>query len=129
MIVTVDQSSPVPAFEQVREQVATMIAAGVLPPGTSLPPIRQIAADLGIAPGTVARAYSELERAGLVGGRGRRGTRVLPRAVPGEVDAAALRAAARAFALRATQLGAQPGPAREAVRQALEEIELGLTTG
>lgn len=123
MIVTVDPASPVPTFEQVRQQLATMIASGVLAPDTQLPSIRQLAADLGLAPGTVARAYAELERAGLVGGRGRRGTRVLaPGAVPAAEQGPALAEAARAFAVRARQLGADANAAREAVRHALSEV-------
>ncbi|MBA2280954.1 MAG: GntR family transcriptional regulator, partial [Acidimicrobiia bacterium] len=74
MIVTVDPSAALPPFEQVRSQLATMIRTGQLAGGTQLPPIRQLAKDLGVANGTVARAYSELERHGLVVARGRHGT-------------------------------------------------------
>ena len=75
--VGVDTLSPVPPYEQVRAQLAELVAGGVLGPGDRLPPIRQLAADLGIAPGTVARAYRLLESAGLVRtGRGG-GTRVV----------------------------------------------------
>ena len=72
-----DPGSPVPPYEQVRAQLADLVAAGVLARDDRLPPIRQLAADLGIAPGTVARAYGLLEAAGLVRtGRGG-GTRVV----------------------------------------------------
>lgn len=76
--VTVDSDSPVPVFEQLRRQVAALVLSGELTSGDRLPPIRQLAADLGIAAGTVARAYAELESAGVVStGRGR-GTRIAP---------------------------------------------------
>lgn len=74
MIVTVDTRLPVPPYEQVREQMATMISSGVLEPGARLPTIRQLAADLDIAPGTITRAYRELENAGHIVTRGRHGT-------------------------------------------------------
>lgn len=77
MIVTIDPSSPVPTFEQLRSQISSLIALGALAPGTHLPPIRQIAKDLAIAPGTVARSYKELEAAGQILSQGRRGTVVL----------------------------------------------------
>jgi DNA-binding transcriptional regulator YhcF (GntR family) len=47
--------------------------------GERLPSVRDLAAELGIAPGTVARAYSELESRGVVETEGARGTRVAPR--------------------------------------------------
>lgn len=72
----VDLSSPVPPFEQIRAGVAGLIRQGDLAPGTRLPTVRSLAADLGVANGTVARAYRELEAAGLVDGQGRRGTAV-----------------------------------------------------
>jgi DNA-binding transcriptional regulator YhcF (GntR family) len=60
-----------------REQIAGFIATGLLQAGQRLPPVRQVAADLGLAGGTVARAYRELAQAGLVEGGGRHGTLVL----------------------------------------------------
>jgi DNA-binding transcriptional regulator YhcF (GntR family) len=121
MIIVVDPSSAVPPFEQVRAQVATMIATGVLAPGSTLPPIRQLAADLGIASGTVARAYAELDRSGLVSGRGRQGTRVLQPAHPPEDVDADLLTAARSYALRAHQLGVDRDRALAAAREALDQ--------
>jgi len=78
MRLQVDLASPVPPYEQIRLGLAFMVASGELGPGTQLPPVRQLAGDLGLAPGTVARAYRELEEAGLAVARGRRGTFVAP---------------------------------------------------
>ena len=74
MIIEVDPGSPTPPYEQIRHQLAQMIGAGTLAEGTQLPPIRQLAADLGLAANTVARAYRELEHEGLVRSRVRHGT-------------------------------------------------------
>jgi DNA-binding transcriptional regulator YhcF (GntR family) len=74
LIVTVDPRSPVPLFEQVRAQIAAAIESGQVPAEQRLPTVRQLAADLRIAVNTVARAYQELEAAGLVRTGGRNGT-------------------------------------------------------
>jgi GntR family transcriptional regulator len=65
----VDLSSPVPVYEQIRSQVAALVAVGALAPGDRLPASRDLARDLGIAVGTVQRAYRELEASGVVTSR------------------------------------------------------------
>ena len=74
MILRIDAASPTPPFEQLRLQIASMINVGSLVPGTRLPTVRALAADLQLAPNTVARAYKELEEAELLQTRGRAGT-------------------------------------------------------
>jgi GntR family transcriptional regulator len=69
-------TDPTPPYEQLRRQFAELIGSGVLAAGDRLPPLRQLAADLGLAVGTVARTYRELEAAGLVASRRGGGTRV-----------------------------------------------------
>jgi DNA-binding transcriptional regulator YhcF (GntR family) len=73
-LLTVDPASAVPPFEQLRVQLLAQMQAGALVAGTRLPTVRQLASDLGLAPGTVARAYKELEAAGAIETRGRGGT-------------------------------------------------------
>lgn len=80
MRLEVDTASAVPPFDQIREQLAGLILAGSVGPDERLPSIRQLAADLGLAAGTIARAYAELEAAGLVTSARGRGTRVTPTA-------------------------------------------------
>ena len=70
----IDTDSATAPFEQVRTQIAAAIAVGRLGPGTRLPTVRELAADLGLAANTVARAYRELEADALVATHGRRGT-------------------------------------------------------
>ena len=64
--ISVNLGSATPPYEQIRAQVSSLIALGTLAPGTRLPTVRSLAADLGIAAGTVARAYKELEQSGLI---------------------------------------------------------------
>jgi len=77
---TVDLDSAVPVYEQIRAQVAALVSLGSLDPGDRLPSARDLARDLGIAVGTVQRAYRELEAAGAVTSRPRTGTVVAPSA-------------------------------------------------
>ena len=73
---TVTPQDPTPPYEQLRRQLVDLIEGGQLVAGERLPPLRQLAGDLGLAVGTVARTYRELEVAGLVRSRRGAGTRV-----------------------------------------------------
>ena len=84
-----DPSSDVPPFEQLRAQLATRAASGDLPAGTRLPTVRALAAELGLATNTVAKAYRGLETDGVVVTEGRRGTFIAsPSRATGSADAA-----------------------------------------
>ncbi|EIC08748.1 regulatory protein GntR HTH [Microbacterium laevaniformans OR221] len=91
-MIVIDPASAVPPFEQLRRQLIDDVSSGALSAGTRLPTVRRLAEDLGLAPGTVARAYRELEAAGIIETRGRNGTFVAPQ------GDAALREAQRAAA-------------------------------
>ncbi len=129
-VLTVDTDDPTPPFEQVRRQIAALVVSGRLTPGQRLPPLRQLAADLGLAVGTVARSYRELEAAGLVLSRRGGGTRVvgplpslpsLPSPLPSRgPDGEALREQAVSFVARARALGRDDAAIVAAVRDALD---------
>ena len=116
MDITIDAGSPTPPYEQVRLRIAELAAAGDLPAGTKLPPVRGLATDLGLAANTVARAYRELELAGLVETRGRLGTVITSRAAGTSAQA---QKAAQAYAERTRALGVAPETAVALVRAAL----------
>lgn len=106
MILEVDTTAPVPPYEQIRRQIAELAESGALPVGTRLPTIRQLAGDLGIAPGTVARAYRELESEGVVVSRVRHGTTVAARRRPTAKQVGErLASAAHAYAVAVRGLG------------------------
>jgi len=97
-----NQNSSVALFEQVRLQVIHLVDSGELAPGTRLPAVRALAETLDVAPHTVARAYKELEAAGVVATHGRNGTVVC--AVDDRLGG--LAAAAAAYAAAAKSQGA-----------------------
>lgn len=74
MIIQIEHNSPVPIYEQLINEIQNMIESGILTENDSLPSIRQLASQLDVANNTVARAYQELERKGLIIGNGRKGT-------------------------------------------------------
>ncbi|HEX2211476.1 MAG TPA: Clp protease N-terminal domain-containing protein [Longimicrobium sp.] len=84
----IDEQSDRSIFEQIVDGVQEAVATGRLCPGDRLPSVRRLADRLDVAPGTVARAYAELERGSVVVTDGARGTRVAERsATPGPSEA------------------------------------------
>ena len=121
--ISVDVDSPTPPYEQIRLQISALIAAGGLTAGTRLPAVRSLAADLGLAAGTVARAYKELEQSGLIETRRRNGTVVVGLPVTGETGASGSLASASGEA--ATELAAAVGHlVQAATRAGLSDEEL-----
>ena len=82
MQIHITSSDGVPIYLQIVNQVKYLVASGRLPPGEELPPIRTLAEQLLVNPNTVARAYRELETAGVVTKRRTAGTYVSQRGSP-----------------------------------------------
>jgi GntR family transcriptional regulator len=66
MQITVDPQDRRPIYLQVVDEIKSLIAAGELRKGVWLPPLRQLAADLGVNLNTIAAAYRELQAEGLI---------------------------------------------------------------
>src|SRR6202007_2395664 len=62
----IDHTSAVPSYEQICRQVVALVASGSLRPGDRLPTVRGLAAELGLAVNTVAKAFRELELRGAI---------------------------------------------------------------
>ena len=120
MRIHLDAASKTPLSRQLRDGIVSRIERGTLLPGDRLPPVRQLAAELDLAPNTVAKAYRALESAGLLETRGRHGTFVGERlpSSPTAIEASLAEAADR-FARRARQLGVAEDAAVDAARRAL----------
>ncbi|MBK8462270.1 MAG: GntR family transcriptional regulator [Nigerium sp.] len=115
--VRVDASDPTPPYEQLRRQLAGAIRGGTLASGTRLPTVRQLAADLGLATGTVMRAYGELEASGLVVTRRGQGTVVAD--LRSDAVGVRLGGLADRFIADAVAAGAGPAEVRAAIDAAL----------
>jgi GntR family transcriptional regulator len=66
MLIVVDPHSGVPVYRQIIDQVKFHVASGLLKPGDELPSTRALSSELGINPMTISKAYSFLERDGVV---------------------------------------------------------------
>jgi GntR family transcriptional regulator len=66
MFIVVDEGDSRPIYRQVVDEIKSLIARGELREGSALPPVRQVAADLGVNLNTIATAYRELQREGLI---------------------------------------------------------------
>ncbi len=112
--VRVDSGGGRPLFDQLRTQIIGGVRDGRLAPGTRLPTVRELAHQLDMAVNTVARAYRELEAAGLLETRGRFGTFVA-RVDPAD---AAMATAAHTFVAAARALGVDKADALHYVEAA-----------
>ncbi|MEO7122958.1 MAG: GntR family transcriptional regulator [Lacisediminihabitans sp.] len=115
-MLTIDPRSAVPPFEQLRVQLLEQVHSGELPFGAKLPTVRRLAEDLGLAPGTIARTYRELEQDGIIQTRGRNGTFVNWAKDEAERQ---VQDAANAYAARIRSLGFDPARAVTLIKRAL----------
>jgi DNA-binding transcriptional regulator YhcF (GntR family) len=121
-VISIDPSSQVPPYEQLRSQLARQIGDRTLAVGTRLPTVRRLAAELGLAANTVARAYRELEEARLVDTRGRAGTFV---GAAGQYTRQRAQAAAAEYAAITMGLGLDADEAVRIVQAALRSSSRG----
>ncbi|MCU0960834.1 MAG: GntR family transcriptional regulator [Pirellulaceae bacterium] len=64
--IEIERDGDVPVYRQIIERIATLVRAGELKPGDRVPPARELSAHLGIARGTITKAYEELSRSGML---------------------------------------------------------------
>jgi DNA-binding transcriptional regulator YhcF (GntR family) len=111
-----DPESAVPPFHQLRAVILDQVRSGELAAGARLPTVRHLAAELGLAPNTVAKAYRMLENDGILETRGRNGSFISPQ---GDSSERQVQEAAAAYADRARRLGIPPEQALRFVEAAL----------
>ena len=120
----IDPHSGVPVYRQIIDQAKYYVASGALKAGYQLPSIRDLAQSLAVNPTTVVRAYTELEREGVIEMRHGKGAFV---AATGRRMSAAerdktLRRLARQLAVEAMQTGASANQVLAVVREELAEM-------
>ena len=117
---SLDPKSGVPIYRQIQDQVRYGISSGRLRPGEQLPTVRALAVDLAVNPNTVIKAYSELERQGVLTTEQGSGTFVAPRPAVALAPAdrqAKLRALCAEFLGQVAQYGFGPDDVLRAVRK------------
>ena len=119
MFFDIHHESPIPIYEQIVSQVVFGIASGGLEVGTLLPSVRELAPQILVHPNTVARAYQDLERMGVVVVRRGKGMEVTPQAP--ELCAARRREIVRDRIREALREAASSALSPDEVRQLVDE--------
>jgi GntR family transcriptional regulator len=124
MILDIRPDSPIPIYEQIVAQITFAVASGVLDAGAMIPSVRELAQRIVVNPNTVARAYQELERRGVL--ESRRGCGM---AVTGQAPAACraerqaiIRARIRAALHEAVSSALAPDEVRRLVEEELTRV-------
>lgn len=102
MFIVVDENDKRPIYRQISDEIKALIARGDLAEGATLPPVRQMASDLGVNLNTIATAYRDLQAEGLITVRHGSGAVVTSRTASGQTAAELrkpLRAALTQFSL------------------------------
>ena len=124
-VIRIDLSERTPPYQQIRAAILSALATGELRAGDRLPTVRQLAGDLGVAPGTVQRAYAELEADGALESKGRRGTFARTPSLASSTTPSSLSAAAQDFAAEVDRLGVGPAEALAAIASVLASRPAG----
>ena len=120
-MLTIDPTDAVPIWKQIEDEIRRLVAVGSLSTGEAVPSVRDMARDLRVNPGTVAKAYQRLSDAGLLVVHRGQGTFVAtaPARVPRSERREALASAARKYASIAATIGAT-------TKETIDELELAL---
>lgn len=117
MRVLIDNADARPIYLQIMDEIRRGIVLGTLRSEDALPSVRQLAVELRVNPNTVAQAYRELEREGVVYVRRGQGTFVAPVEADGEDRRSLLRGVAERALLDAHRNGAGAEDLIEAIRE------------
>lgn len=128
LTIAIDVDSPVPVYRQIVDAVRHLLVDGKLRPGDILPPVRQLALDLGVHFNTVAQSYRVLSEEGWLDLKRRRGAMVLDRSRPDRPDRHRQERGLQRLREVIAQLQAEGIPARsiaERLRRLADGIEGG----
>jgi GntR family transcriptional regulator len=121
MFVTVDVRDARPLYQQLVDEIKTLIARGELEQGTLLPPVRQVAKDLGVNLNTVAFAYRRLQQEGLIRVRHGSGAVVISQTLK-ENPEERLRTQLRTALTQLILAGLKPPEIRSLINEELDEL-------
>lgn len=121
MFVTVDVRDTRPLYQQLVDEIKTLIARGELEQGTLLPPVRQVAKDLGVNLNTVAFAYRRLQQEGLIRVRHGSGAVVISQTLK-ENPEERLRTQLRTALTQLILAGLKPPEIRSLINEELDEL-------
>lgn len=121
MFVTVDERDARPLYQQLVDEIKTLIARGELGAGTMLPPVRQVASDLGVNLNTVAYAYRRLQQEGLIRVKHGSGAVVVSQTLREKPDDR-LRTQLRTALTQLILAGLKPPEIRTLINEELEEL-------
>jgi GntR family transcriptional regulator len=128
MELQIDPSSNLPIYAQVIDRVKHMVATGVLKPGDQLPTVRQLGVEMRVNPNTIARAYTELAREGVITTQQGRGTYIAEKpdaASLSRLRRERLQAMVGRLVLEALSLGYQPQEVENALQVELANWKRG----
>lgn len=123
-MIQLDERSSKPLYEQIIEQFKLLVARGSLMPEDAIPSVRKLASQLGITPSTVAKAYRELERQGVIETIRAKGT-FIARKVELQADdrkLSALHQSLSSIALELKMMGYTKEQVMELMAETFEEI-------
>ena len=125
MLPRIDPTKSEPIYVQLMNEIKYFIATGMIEPGEALPSVREMALKLRINPNTVARAYRELERDGVVVTMRGKGVFVAdsPRSTDKQRAHAELRNALDGLLVEAFHLGVSPEKVRELLESRIENLK------
>jgi len=121
MYITIDEHDARPLYQQLVDEIKTLIARGELAQGTSLPPVRQVASDLGVNLNTVAFAYRKLQKEGLIRVRHGSGAIVTSKTLK-EKPEESLRAQLRTALTQLILAGFKQSEIKALINEELEEL-------
>jgi GntR family transcriptional regulator len=124
VVLRIDASERRPIYEQIADGIRGLIANGQLREGATLPPVRQLAKDLGVNLNTVAAAYRELQSDGLIALKHGSGTKVASVTAAGR-PASELRAPLRTALTQLVLAGMRREDILRAVREELQDLTAG----
>ncbi|HEV7664967.1 MAG TPA: GntR family transcriptional regulator [Chloroflexota bacterium] len=121
---TLGTDDPAPVYVQIERRIRVGVADGTLQPGDHLPPVRDLARQLGLSANTVGRAYANLSREGVISARAGGGSEIAARDKLNQpallrTRLERLRTLARQIVVRGLALGLEPDEIAEAVRAEL----------